>query len=160
MSTDVTPESLRAHADWMDEHNGVAEACSLRSRADDLEREQRPLPTEPGWHPNIVVERRGESCTGALLRADGAWVTARPLYGCCYGFHANIETSFTIRWAERDGKTPGQVAWEAQGSKVATWICASPTAQAEWESIAAAVLAAHGTSLTDSERAEEYGPRP
>ncbi len=151
MSTpEVTPESLRAHAEWLDEHHGAAEADALRREADRLEREQRPLPTVPGWHPNIVVERGGESCTGALLREDKAWVTARPLYGY-YGFHPSVD-SYTIRWAEQDGTTPGQTLHAAKlgAHALVTWILLDRQQRVKWERAAAAVLAAHGTPTLTS----------
>ncbi len=68
MSTpEVTPDLLRRVAGaW---EGGTASddyaRHELRARADHLERQQ--LPTVPGWYPGIVVERGGESCTGALL---------------------------------------------------------------------------------------------
>jgi len=70
MSTEVTPESLRSHATWMNDRGAKESHMALTRWADDLEHQQRPLPTVPGWYPTIVVERGGESCTGALLADD------------------------------------------------------------------------------------------
>jgi len=157
MSTsEVTPESLRLHADWMDDHHGAAEASFVRRWADDLEREQRrPLPTVPGWYPGIVVERGGESCTGALLADDDGWRTAREVAGR-YGHWLDSNPLTTIRWAEQDGKTPGQTAWEAQWYAM-PWKDTGLAMRSHCERIAAAVLSAHGTpTLTDAERAEAY----
>jgi len=158
MRTEITPESLRTHAKWARDHSEYVTAQQLDRKADQLEREQRPLPTVPGWYPTIVVERGGESCTGALLTEDrNWWCTAAFVDGSF--LHRNSDEN-TIRWAEQDGKTPGQTAWEAQGSKVATWMCASPALQAEWERIAQAVLAAHGTpTLTPVVEHPEPGTR-
>jgi len=144
MSTEVTPESLRAHAAWMGDHHAEIVAAALRCRANDLEDEQRrPLPTEPGWYPGIVVERGGESCTGALLTDGEYWETRQRVGG--RRTHNSWEPGTTIRWAEQDGKTPGQTLWEADRSHCATWRTAEPEWRVCSERIAAAVLAAHGT---------------
>jgi len=154
MSTEVTPESLRTHAEWVHDRGAKESHMALTRWADDLEREQRPLPTEPGWYPGIVVERGGESCTGALLTDEGEWITSELVLGCHH--HEVDSRSTTIRWAEQDGKTPGQTLWEARfGSLV--WSTLTPLMKDRQEYAADAVLAAHGhPTLTDEDRAEEY----
>jgi len=145
VSTEVTPESIRTDAKWLISKGFPESSKLLRMGADDLERAQaRPLPTEPGWYPGIVVERGGESCTGALLRDDGLWQTPR-LVSTFYSHRLGATPAAIIRWAEQDGTTPGQTLWEAQEHRVAAWRFASPEVQGEWERMAAAVLAAHGT---------------
>jgi len=102
MSTpEVTPESLRATAKWLRDRGAIhAVDTILCNWAGVLEREQRPLPTEPGWYPTIVVERGGESCTGALLTDEGEWITSELVLGC---HHHEVDSRFTaIRWAEQD----------------------------------------------------------
>jgi len=157
VSTEVTPDLLRrVAAAWV---GGTASddyaRHELRGRAARLEHEQRPLPTVPGWHPGIVVERGGESCTGALLTDEGEWITSELVLGCHH--HEVDSRSTTIRWAEQDGKTPGQTLWEAGEFLATPWRDANPGTRDRWERRAAAVLAAHGTpTLTDEDRAEEY----
>jgi len=155
MSTEVTPESLRLHAEWLDDNKVCQTPEVLRNWADHLE---RPLPTEPGWYPGIVVERGGESCTGALLADDDGWRTAREVDGR-YGHWTEGTPNLTIRWAEQDGTTPGQTFWEASLAEGRGHIMVSTSgvcvedwrneSNAIWhpscELIAAAVLAAHCT---------------
>lgn len=135
MSTEVTPESLRLYAKWAREHSEYVTAQQLDRKAEQLEREQRPLPTVPGWYPNIVVERGGESCTGAMLRDDGRWTTPR-LVGRCYS-HSPWAGIATVRWAEQDGKTPGQTAMEAfPGEEPAPWAVRTQGSRDFWERLA------------------------
>jgi len=141
MSTEVTPESLRTHAAWLNDRGAKESHMALTRWADDLEREQRPLPTEPGWYPGIVVERGGESCTGALLTDEGEWITSELVLGCHH--HEVDSRSTTIRWAEQDGKTPGQTLWEARFESL-VWSTLTPLMKDRQEYVAAAVLAAHG----------------
>ncbi len=149
MSTiEITPESLREFANkWVGESASDAVLRrSMRERADRLERERNPLPTVPGWYPGIVVERGGESCTGALLTDEGEWITSELVLGCHH--HEVDSRSTTIRWAEQDGTTPGQTLWEANsGNPTHTWAWndLSVVVLDRYERIAAAVLAAHGT---------------
>ncbi len=146
MSTpEVTPESLRAHALWLDAHCMPVEAAALRCEADRLEHEQRPLPTVPGWYPNIVVERGGESCTGTLRSDDVFWYTARAVGGrrC----HLSCDETVTIRWAEQDGTTPGQTAYKADGAR-GEWDHAPQSVRDAYDRMGSAVLAAHSTPLT------------
>jgi len=107
-----------------------------------MERESKPLPTLPGWYPGIVVERGGESCTGALRSDDVFWYTARVVGGrrC----HLSCDETVTIRWAEQDGTTPGQTLWELENAG-APWHGLGVKVHDRWERIANAVLAAHGT---------------
>lgn len=165
MSTEVTPESLRTHAKWLRDAEGwSSQAHKMDAVADDLEREQRPLPTVPGWYPGIVVERGGESCTGALLTDEGEWIAARS----SEGFHISLDPRIigqdpvTIRWAEQDGKTPGQTArraYDTCGFLYGTCATEAKT-QESWEKLAAAVLAAHGTpTLTPVGEHPEPGTR-
>jgi len=158
MSTEVTPESLRAHATWLNDRGAKESHMALTRWADDLEREQRTLPTVPGWYPGIVVERGGESCTGALLTDEGEWITSELVLGCHH--HEVDSRSTTIRWADRNGTTPGQTLWEADSDNpthTLAWNNLSVVVRDRYERIAAAVLAAHGTpTLTDEDRAEEY----
>jgi len=142
MSTEVTAESLRAHATWLDDNKVCQTPEVLRNWAKYLERLWRPLPTEPGWYPGIVVERGGESCTGALLTSTDMWVTSQKLDGCVT--HFVVDRHATIRWAEQDGKTPGQTAFEAVvGPR--SWGSIPQRSRDAYEREAAAVLAAHGT---------------
>jgi len=144
MSAEVTPESLRATAKWLRDRGAIhAVDTILCNWAGVLEREPRPLPTVPGWYAGIVVERGGESCTGALRSDDVFWYTARAVGGrrC----HLSCDETVTIRWAEQEGKTPGQTLWEADRSHCATWRTAEPEWRVCSERIDAAVLAAHGT---------------
>jgi len=144
MSTEVTPESLRAHAKWARDHSEYVTAQQLDRKAEQLERESKPLPTVPGWYPGIVVERGGETCTGALLQDNEEWVTARPVCGCHH--HYVSGGSAHIRWAEQDGKTPGQTLHEALYAVWGVaWSNAGSAAQADLERAVTAVLAAHGT---------------
>jgi len=153
MSTEVTPESLRAHAKWVhgdaltrDNTWADLEAMNLLlAKADRLESEQRPLPTEPGWYACIVVERGGESCTGALLTDGEYWETRQRVGG--RRTHNSCERGTTIRWAEQDGTTPGQTLWEAPTIWGITpgWDRAGSALRERWEQRANAVLAAHGT---------------
>jgi len=109
MSTEVTPESLRAHAAFLRSRGVVEFEVVIWDRwADRLEHEQQPLPTVPGWYPGVVVERGGESCTGALLTDDEWWLTARTVAGV--HTHALGEAGLTIRWAERDAEHD---AWQS-----------------------------------------------
>ncbi len=164
MSTEVTPESLRTHALFADlcGHRKVSRV--LEAHADQLDheiREQaRPLPTVPGWYPTIVVERGGESCTGALLADDDGWRTAREVDGR-YGHWIDSNPNLTIRWAEQDGKTPGQTLWEAEDTAgCIAWCAASERSRALYERRATAVLAAHGTpNLTPMGEHPEPGTR-
>ncbi len=158
MSIEVTPESLRAHAAWLDDHHGAAEARVIRCMADRLERLRRPLPTVPGWYPSIVVERGGESCTGALLTPDSNWwCTAEFIDGNF--LHRNTDEN-TIRWAEQDGTTPGQTLWQATRPELGRWTGAVPDLRARFEQRANAVLAAHGTpTLTPVGEHPEPGTR-
>jgi len=144
MSTEVTPESLRTHAEWLDEQGSITAAPILRKEADCLERQQRHLPTVPGWYPTIVVERGGESCTGALLTEDrNWWCTAEFVDGNF--LHRNSDEN-TIRWAGQVGTTPGQTLWETEDTfGCMPWGEARQPARDRAERIAAAVLAAHGT---------------
>jgi len=156
MSTEVTPDLMRLVADaW--EGNTASDdyvRSQMRAWADRLERESKPLPTVPGWYPSIVVERGGQSCTGALLTQAGIWATALSVDYSNY--HDLDARDVTIRWAEQDGKTPGQTLWEAGVGKSA-WSTLTPLMKDRQEYAAAAVLAAHGTpTLTDEDRAEEY----
>lgn len=153
MSIEVTPESLRAHAALLRSRGVVEFEVAIWDRwADRLEREQRPLPTVPGWYPGVVVERGGESCTGALLMdCASEWATPVQVEGLYH--HRADDKGATIRWADQDGTTPGQ------------------TAQAAWHEwkvsrgdlfafMAAAVLAAHGTpTLTPVGESPEPGTR-
>ena len=147
MSTpEVTPDLLRdVAAAWV---GSTASDDSIRTvlrvRADRLERQQRPLPTVPGWYPSIVVERGGESCTGALLGGDGGWRTAREVDGF-YGHWTGGTPRPTIRWAEQDGKTPGQTLYEATDPQLGKWSANTSGFRGRFEQRAAAVLAAHGT---------------
>lgn len=167
MSNEVTPESLRAHADWVrddaltrdeDTKSALKAMDLLLAKADRLEREQRPLPTVPGWYANIIVERGGESCTGALLTDNDIWITPLGVDECRHAHFLN-DGHVTIRWAEQAGTTPGQTFWEASlaegqghnmvsssGQYIEDWAHES---NAVWhpscERIAQAVLAAHGT---------------
>jgi len=130
----------------------------LRGRADYLEHQQRPLPTVPGWYPNIVVERGGESCTGALLTDEGEWITSELVLGCHH--HEVDSRSTTIRWAEQEGTTPGQTLYEADRSHGVTWRAVDPVARSYSERMANAVLAAHGTpTLTPVGEHPEPGMR-
>jgi len=162
MSTEVTPDLMRLVANaW---EGGTASddyaRHELRGRADYLEREQRPLPTVPGWYPGIVVERGGESCTGALLSDSEYWQTPRRVGG--RRTHYSDEPSdpgVTIRWAEQDGTTPGQTLWEAGVGKSA-WSTLTPLMKDRQEYAANAVLAAHGTpTLTPVGEHPEPGTR-
>jgi hypothetical protein len=133
MSTEVTPDLLRDVAAAWEGSTASDDSIriSLRVRADRLERESKPLPTVPGWYPTIVVERGGESCTGAFRDTSGDWHTP--------DFAVNeASPGTTIRWAEQASKTPGQTLWEADP----TW---SIIPRDEAERMANAVLAAHGT---------------
>jgi len=158
MSNEVTPESLRAHATWLNDRGAKESHMALTRWADDLERESKPLPTVPGWYPNIVVERGGESCTGALLTAEDCWST--PTKVDDWVWHGSANPVVTVRWAEQDGTTPGQTLWEADRSHCATWRTADPEARSCSERLAAAVLAAHGTpTLTPVGEHPEPGTR-
>jgi len=160
MSTEVTPESLRTHALYAKLRGHMKTAKVLDSEADDLERERRPLPTVPGWYPNVVVERGGESCTGALLRDDEWWLTALTVAGV--HTHALGEAGLTVRWAEQDGKTPGLVLYEAWSKPSAffPWDETSSGVRDRYERAAAAVLAAHVTpTLTPVGEHPEPGAR-
>lgn len=163
MSTsEVTPDLLRrVAAAW---EGGTASddyaRHELRARADHLERTQRPLPTVPGWYPGIVVERAGESCTGALLTDNGIWITPLGVDECRHTHFLN-DGHVTVRWAEQDGKTPGQTAMEAfPGEEVAPWAVRNQKSRDFWERLADAVLAAHGTpTLTPVGEHPEPGTR-
>ena len=158
MSTEVTPESLRTHATWMNDRGAKESHMALTRWADDLEREQRPLPTVPGWYPSIVVERGGESCTGALLTDNDMWVTS-PGTGECHTHFLN-DRHVTIRWAEQDGTTPGQTLHEAEPDNGMTWGQTGRTVRDLYERIAAAVLVAHGSpALTPVGEHPEPGTR-
>ncbi len=150
MSTpEVTPDLLRrVAAAW---EGGTASddyvRHELRARADYLERQQ--LPTVPGWYPGIVVERineegEKESCTGALLADDDGWRTAREVDGR-YGHWIEGTPNLTIRWAEQDGKTPGQTLWEETCRRKVPWRDTPASTRDRYGYLAAAVLAAHGT---------------
>ncbi len=150
MSTEVTPESLHTHAEWLDDRNVSVEiykvrkaaAVEMHRAADCLEHQQRPLPERPGWYELIVVERLNEeggkeSCTGAFRDTSGYWHTP--------DFTVNGSSpDVTIRWAEQESTTPGQTLWEADPTRFA-WNQAHSTVRDESERMAAAVLAAHGT---------------
>jgi hypothetical protein len=153
MSTEVNPESLRTHAEWMDDHHGEVEAAALRREADRLEREQRPLPTVPGWYPGIVVERGGESCIGVILTDDESWVTAlRVDYS---NYHDPDDWDVTIRWVEQDGKTPGQTLWEETCRRKVPWRDTPASTRDRY-----GYLAAHGTpTLTPVGESPEPGTR-
>jgi len=146
MSTpEVTPDLLRRVAGaW---EGGTASddytRHELRARADHLERQQLPLPTVPGWYPGIVVERGGESCTGALLTDEGEWITSELVLGCHH--HEVDSRSTTIRWAGQDGKTPGQTLWEETCRRKVPWRDTPASTRDRYGYLAAAVLAAHGT---------------
>jgi len=160
MSTEVTPDLLRRVSDAWEGNTASDDYVrnQMRAWANRLEREQRPLPTVPGWYPTIVVERGGQSCTGALLADDDGWRTAREVGGC-YGHWTEGNSDLTIRWAEQDGKTPGQTVYEVWAKPYGffPWSGMSSAVRDRYERAAAAVLAAHGTpTLTDGERAEEY----
>ncbi len=107
MSAAVTAESLRAHAEYAP---SAEMKRSLHAWADSVERESKLLPTVPGWYPSIVVERGGESCTGALLTDEEEWRTARPVSGE-YGHCVSDTPRPTIRWAEQEG-TPTLTEWK------------------------------------------------
>jgi len=159
MSTEVTPESLRTHAEWLRERGRLTTAAALQFEAKNLECESKPLPTVPGWYPSIVVERGGESCTGALLADDDGWRTAREVGGR-YGHWVEGTPDLTIRWAEQDGKTPGQTLWEATRPELGRWTGTVPDLRVRFEQRAAAVLAAHGTpTLTTVGEHPEPGTR-
>jgi len=163
MSTpEVTADLLRrVEAAWEGDSASDAYARNeLHQWAKNLEREQRPLPTVPGWYPNVVVERGGESCTGALLRDDETWLTAVQVDGW-YSHDVGYSEGVTIRWAEQPTKTPGQTAMEAfTGEGTAPWEARSPGSRDFWERLANAVLAAHGTStLTPVGEHPEPGTR-
>jgi len=145
MSTEVTPESLRAHATWLNDRGAKESYMALTRWSDDLECEQRPLPTVPGWYPSIVVERGGESCTGALRSAGGSWATANRVDE--HLWHFGDDAGVTIRWAEQDGTTPGQTVYETWTKLYGffPWSGISPATRDRYERAAAAVLAAHGT---------------
>jgi len=150
MSTKVTPESLRTHAEWLDDRNVSVEiykvrkaaAVEMHRAADCLEHQQRPLPEKPGWYELIVVERLNEegekeSCTGAFRDTSGYWHTP--------DFTVNgASPDVTIRWAEQDGTTPGQTLWEVD--EEGAWSATNDVERFLSESRAAAVLAVHGTS--------------
>jgi len=147
MSTEVTPDLLRTvAAAW---EGGTASddyaRHELRSRADQLEREQRPLLTVPGWYPNVVVERGGESCTGVQRNDEGGWFTSVRLGDRYVHFPSDRDT--TIRWAEQDGTTPGQKVYETWTKPYGffPWSGISLETRDRYERAAAAVLAAHGT---------------
>ncbi len=145
MSTEVTPDLLRTvAAAW---EGGTASddyaRHELRARADHLERQQLPLPTVPGWYPGIVVERGGASCTGALLTDNDMWVTSQGI-GECHTHFLN-DGHVTIRWAEQDGKTPGQTLWEETCRRKVPWRDTPASTRDRYGYLAAAVLAAHGT---------------
>jgi len=144
MSTEVTPESLRAHALYAKLRGHMKTAKVLDSEADGLEREQRPLPTVPGWYPSIVVERGGESCTGALLTDNDIWITSLGVDECRHTHFLN-DRHVTIRWAEQDGTTPGQTLYLAEGMTDPEWGLMSASLRGRYERIANVVLAAHGT---------------
>jgi len=150
MSTEVTPESMRTDAMRLLSKGFPESSKLLRMRADDLERAQaRPLPAVPGWYSTIVVERGGESCTGALLRDDGNWATPRPILHS-YAHLPLADYGLTIRWAEQDGKTPGQTLYEATDPQLGKWSANTSGFRGRFEQRAAAVLAAHGTpTLTE-----------
>jgi len=145
MSTpDVTPDLLRRVAAAWEGATASDDYArhELRARADHLERQQ--LPTVPGWYPGIVVERGGESCTGALLRDDETWLTAVQVdgwYSHDYGYSEGV----TYRWAEQDGKTPGQTLWEETCRRKVPWRDTPASTRDRYGYLAAAVLAAHGT---------------
>ena len=152
MSTKVTPESLRTHAEWLDDRNVPVEiykvrkaaAVEMHRAADCLEQERRPLPERPGWYELIVVERRCadnsiESHTGAFRDTSGYWHTQ--------DFTVNgASPDVTIRWAAPIGTTPGQTLWEADPTHFA-WSQAQSTVRDESEHMAAVVLATHGTPI-------------
>ena len=160
MSTEVTAESLRAHATWLDDNKVCQTPEVLRNWAKYLERLWRPLPTEPGWYPGIVVERGGESCTGALLTSTDMWVTSQKLGGCVT--HFVVDRHATIRWAEQDCTTPGQTVYETWTKPYGffPWSGISLATRDRYERAAAAVLAAHGTpTLTPVGEHPEPGTR-
>ncbi len=160
MSTEVTPDLLRTvAAAW---EGGTASddyaRHELRARADHLERQQLPLPTVPGWYPGIVVERGGESCTGALLTDEGEWITSELVLGCHH--HEVDSRSTTIRWAGQDGKTPGQTLWEETCRRKVPWRDTPASTRDRYGYLAAAVLADHGTpTLTRVGEHPEPGTR-
>lgn len=151
MSTEVTPESLHTHAEWLDDRNVSAEiykvrkaaAVEMHRAADCLEHQQRPLPEKPGWYELIVVERLNEegekeSCTGAFRDTSGYWHTP--------DFTVNGSSpDVTIRWAEQDGTTPGQTLREAANAEGQEWPTGSPFVNDQIEHFAR-VLTAHGTT--------------
>lgn len=162
MSTEVTPDLMRTVAAAWEGSTASDDYArhELRARADDLEHERRPLPTVPGWYPGIVVERGGESCTGALLTDNDIWITPLGVDECRHTHFLN-DRHVTIRWAEQDGKTPGQTAVEAfAGEGTAPWEARTPGSRDFWERVAAAVLAAHGNpTLTPVGEHPEKGTR-
>ncbi len=145
MSNEVTPDLLRTHAKWLKDQGADAAHSLLIGWAARAEAQQRPLPTVPGWYPGIVVERGGESCTGALLDRKGLWTTPRDVEGAFQ--HKHRKYGVTIRWAEQDGKTPGQTVYETWTKLYGffPWSGISPATRDRYERAAAAVLAAHGT---------------
>ena len=164
------PDLLRrAAAAWVgDTANDDYTRRQLRNRANCLE---RPLPTKPGWYPTVVVERGEEFCRGAMIGEDGCWHTPRRVDG--HQTHSlHKKSAATIRWAELGIKTPGQTLWETGAKGVVEWSTTTRQAHDHYERLAAAVLAAHGTSTlapvgdspepgtVESIRAERDGKTP
>jgi len=158
MSTEKTSDLLRRAADaWVGNTAGDDVARrELRRRADRLEREQRPLPEEPGWY-QVVVERGGEKCTGAMLDDEKTWRTPYAVDGLYR--HWAGDTHTTIRWAEQDGKTPGQTLREAASAEGQERATNDPFVKDQIERITAAVLAAYTTTLTPVGEHPESGTR-
>ena len=99
MSPEITPEILRQiAATWVGgETDDDYGRHYLRQLADSLERHVRPLPTKPGWYPDIVVEYQGESCVGALLSGE-VWVTGPTLAG--WSAHSPKSSDVYVHWDE------------------------------------------------------------
>ncbi len=133
---------------------------ALTRWADDLEREQRPLPTVPGWYPTIVVERGGESCTGALLADDDGWRTAREVDGR-YGHWIEGTPSLTIHWAEQHGTTPGQTLYEVWTKPYGffPWSGISSAVRDRYERAAKAVIARLRSTHSEAEAARGRSKR-
>lgn len=66
-----------------------------------VEPDERPLPTKPGWYKDVIVERGGDICHGAVLGENSLWFT--PLVigpGGGYCTHNPCDPDVTVRWDE------------------------------------------------------------